>query len=137
VSLPTLPATTGHGKTLLVQPTRHKCGEHFLDAAANAGKHANSAAGQHRFQRLRDTGANQRSDAKFRQFLRALVSRIFFDEPFTSGNLSAIGQFDQQQLPGNIKDRRNAAVPDWNGEFHGRLASNCRAETLKPSPERP
>jgi hypothetical protein len=136
VSLPTLPATTGHGKTLLVQPTRHKCGEHFLDATADSGNHANSAIGQHGLQRLRDAGTNQRPDAKFRQFHRALVSRAFFDEPFISGNLSAIGQFDQQQLPSNIKDRRNAALPNWNGEFHGRLVSNWCAETLKSSLER-
>jgi hypothetical protein len=98
-----------------------KRGQHFFGVAADSGNYTNSAASQHCFQRLRDAGANQRSDAKFHQLLCALVSRAFFDEPFTSGNLSAIGQFDQQQLPSNIKDRRNAALPNWNGEFHGRV----------------
>jgi hypothetical protein len=119
MSAPSLAAAAGHGKTLLAQPSRHECGKHFLDAAADAGNHTNSAAGQYGFQRLRDAGANQRFDAKFRQFLCSLVNRIFFDEPFISGNFSAIGQFDQQQLPSNIKDRRNPALPNWNGEFHG------------------
>jgi len=118
---PSLSATTGHSKTLLSQSPGNKCGQHFFHVAADAGDYPNPTVGQTRFQRLRDAGANQRPDADFRQVLRSLVNRAFFDKPFLSGNLSTIGQFDQQQLPSNVKDRRNAALPNWNGEFHGPL----------------
>jgi hypothetical protein len=129
---PSLSATAGHGKPLLAQTPGNKRGQHFFDIAADAGDDLNPTVGQACFQRLRDAGTNQRSNVKFRQLLRSLVCRAFFDKPFLSGNLSAIGQCDQQQLPRNVEDRRYTAVPDWNGEFHGRANEQLLRQRSRP-----
>ena len=116
---PSLSAAARHGETLFAQSPSNECSQHFFHVAADAGDYPNPTVGQTRFQRLRDAGANQRPDAEFRQVLRSFVSRVPFDKPLLSGNLSTVGQFDQQELPGNVKDWRNAALPNWNGESHG------------------
>ncbi|MGD0652851.1 MAG: hypothetical protein ABSA16_00770 [Thermoguttaceae bacterium] len=118
--MPLLPlsATAWHGETLLAQTPRHECGQHFFDVTADTGDYPNPTVGQTSLQRLRNAGANQRFDANLCQFPSTLVSRGFVHQLLFSGNLSAIGQFDQQQLPGNVKYRRYAALPDWNGDSH-------------------
>jgi hypothetical protein len=49
MSLPPLPATTGHGKTLFTQTPDNKCGQHFFHVAADAGDHPNPTVGQFHF----------------------------------------------------------------------------------------
>ncbi len=132
---PHLPAplsatAAGHGKTLLAHAPGGERRQHFFHAAADAGDYPNPAVGHRGLQRLRDAGANQRLNAKFRQLSGAFIRRSFAHRFFLSGNLSAIGQFDQQQLPRNVEDRRYAAVPNWNGEFHNGEECNCHAEVF-------
>jgi hypothetical protein len=119
MSSPLMSAAAGHGETLLAQTPSNESSQHLLDVAADSGDYTNPMIGQARFQRLRDAGANQRFNADSRHFSSTLIGRGFAHHLLRSGNLSAIGQFDQQQLPGNVKDRRYAALPDWNGESHG------------------
>jgi hypothetical protein len=124
-----LSAAAGHGETLLAQAPGNKCGEHFFHITADTGDYPNPTVSHTRFQRLRNAGANQRFNAEFCQLSRTLVGRGFVHHLLLSGNFPAIGQFDQQQLPGNVKDRRYAALPDWNGESHsqGLMQATCQA----------
>jgi hypothetical protein len=104
--MPPLPlsATAWHGETLLAQTPRYECGQHFFDVTADMGDYLNPTVGQISFQRLRNAGANQRFYANLCQFPSTLVRYDFVHQLLFSGNLSAIGQFDQQQSPGNVKD---------------------------------
>jgi hypothetical protein len=80
---------------------------------------------------LRYAGAEQRFHAKFCQLPRSLIGCAFLDGAGLSGSFLPVGQFDQQQLPGNVKDGRDAALPDWNGESHGTRVRNLRAKAEK------
>ena len=82
-----------------------ECGQHFAHVAADASDDSNSTTGQFRFQRLRDAGADQCANAKLRKSLNPIIGCGFVHRLHLAGNLSAVSPFEQQQLPGNVKDR--------------------------------
>jgi hypothetical protein len=100
-----LPATAWHGEPLLAQVFGNERRQHFLDVAADCGDDPNATIIQPGLKRLRDSGTDQRFNAKFRQQAGAFLGRGVAENMLMAGNLTAVGQFDQQQLPGNVKDR--------------------------------
>jgi hypothetical protein len=118
LSSPFLPATTRHRKTFFAKRTSLICGQDFFNIATNPGSDLNPTFDEAGLQHSRNAGTNQHFDADLCQLSGSFLNGGFLHRMLFASIFAVIGQIDQQQLPGNIEDGGNAALPDWNGDFH-------------------
>jgi hypothetical protein len=117
-----------HGKTLFFQIPSQKRRQHVFDVATHLANYTNPIVSQSSFQRLRNSGANERVNAHFHHSPNPHMGHDFAQRLCVSANLLPIGHVDQQQAPGDIEDWRHTILPDGDGDFHGSLKGKTRAK---------
>ena len=117
-TLPAPPAAAGHGKPRIGECAVPAGGQHLIHRSAEKGDHPNAGGRDPQLQRCGDRSADQQIDAALDQF--GCAGRRFHlrQGDRLAAKFAAILHVHQQQMPGDIEDRRDTPLPFWNRDLH-------------------
>jgi hypothetical protein len=111
-SFSTEPATTGHGKAVLLQVTAKPSLNDLGQVSGHEWDYTDTIGSDYFLQGPGDCTANQGGDTQFRQAKSFLDGKIVSDHFMSFADCPPGSGFQKLYLPGDIKDGRNSIFRD-------------------------